>query len=461
MRYDVHYFNPSLGDDYGYSGMTPLPDVETFDACYRYVGTFEADDPDALFELLQDGGGGLGDETMQHYVLRHVLHTSMSLGDVAIQRTNGRLFQLQLEGWHELDFAMPIEEDEDWREGANADEIYAVGTIFVHYHPMSPPQWGMAPMLPNYSVYRNVFDALAAFKRFRLKDQRARDEPFPIFYRGQTDSRARLLPTRLRAAALTSTLEPKYGILDPTLPKQARDEIRKVQGEWARDERPMRSAEEHAQLLSEERVRWFDEAERSATEEATRRSPSVAALDPFRRRAAVRHYTELASGLLDITEDPDVAAYFASAGAKASGEECYGAIWAIDLNNLARFFNVERSEIPGGEKFTFTDRVAKWGDNRTWFEERGLVPVTFEIRNVTLPLARPTAQKGRFLNISAGDGSPLPLLAEVTWWSLIERWSYMAAFVQTGVTYENSTGVTERELFPLDAEHESLVSLSF
>jgi hypothetical protein len=86
-------------------GKTPGDEVATqaeFDRFYRYVGTFEAADLDELTGKLQGGGGGLGDKTMQHYVIRLVQHTSMTNGDIAIERDTGRVWFLDLWGWKQI-----------------------------------------------------------------------------------------------------------------------------------------------------------------------------------------------------------------------------------------------------------------------------------------------------------------------------------------------------------------------
>ena len=109
MKYDVHYADPTSlsalpGGREMLRGLRTL-DLATFDRCYRYVGTFEAADLDGLFALLQNGGGDLSDATIQRYVLRLVKHTSLSMGDIAVERESGKVWLLGLEGWRETPLA--------------------------------------------------------------------------------------------------------------------------------------------------------------------------------------------------------------------------------------------------------------------------------------------------------------------------------------------------------------------
>ena len=64
-----------------------------------YVGTIEAKDLDALFELCQNGGGGIGDPTMQKFVCRRIMKTSMSVGDIAVEHDSGKVWICGGMGW--------------------------------------------------------------------------------------------------------------------------------------------------------------------------------------------------------------------------------------------------------------------------------------------------------------------------------------------------------------------------
>ena len=83
-------------------GAVPLT-LAVFERCYRYVGAFEAESLDELFTLLQNGGGGLGDKTVQQYVIRPVKHTSLSMGDIAVERESGKVWLLALAGWKQVE----------------------------------------------------------------------------------------------------------------------------------------------------------------------------------------------------------------------------------------------------------------------------------------------------------------------------------------------------------------------
>jgi hypothetical protein len=334
--------------------------------------------------------------------------------------------------------------------GDDARPIDAVGTIYFKYNPLSPVNWNMAGFSTNVSVYADVAHALVAFKR-ALGERRPRAFS-SLFFRGQSSVSARLLPTRLRGDGPRAVLGPKYAhtIAAGTGPEVVK-QIHHIQGTWYRQETAMRSMDALLPHLPAEMVRGRDELERECVRHARARFSEIESLDEFRRRAAVRHYGGVVSSLVDVTEDPEIAAFFASGSTPDPDEQRYGMLWAVDIGELARLFAYEVVKVEGGEKIILTDQRQLWGDNKMFFEEQNLPPIRIEIVNVDLPLPRPTAQRGRFLSIEGGDGQPLPIAAELIWWSLIERWSYAVAFIQTGERYENvQTDITEERLFPKD-----------
>jgi hypothetical protein len=333
--------------------------------------------------------------------------------------------------------------------------IEAVGTIDVMFNPMSPVTWGIVHFDLNVSVYKNVVDALIALKRSFRDSRRAQPHEesggfSSLFFRGQPDVSFRLLPTRLRGNGPRALLGPKYApSIAPDTPPDVRAEIKRLQGTWYRKEEGMRSMENLVEYLSAEVVGERDEKEQVAIAAAKERFKEVADWDTFRLQAAVRHYTRVPSPLLDVSEDPEVAAFMATLGYQDDGEERYGMLWAVDIGRLKGLFAHEVVKVPGGEKIILTDQRQLWGDNQRFLDEQNLPPVRIEIVNVELPLPRPTAQKGRFLSIQGAAGQPIPMEAELVWWSMIERWSYGVAFIQTGVVYENlQTGVTKAQLLP-------------
>ena len=105
MRYDVHFCSAVLMTQQGAYPGDEISTLAQLDYFYRYVGTFEAPDLNGLVEKLQNGGGGLGDKTMQQYVIRQVQHTSMTMGDIAIERDTGRVWFLALWGWKQINLA--------------------------------------------------------------------------------------------------------------------------------------------------------------------------------------------------------------------------------------------------------------------------------------------------------------------------------------------------------------------
>jgi hypothetical protein len=76
----------------------------------------------------------------------------------------------------------------------------------------------------------------------------------------------------------------------------------------------MRTIENSMAEVSQQDLDCRDVLERAALEQASH-VPEVAALDPFQRRAVVRHYSRVLSPLLDVSTNPEVAAFFATGGA--------------------------------------------------------------------------------------------------------------------------------------------------
>lgn len=96
-------------------GPIPLVSLGDFHRGFDYVGKFEAYDLSDLFVSLQDGGGGLGhreEETeaegvsanvMQELLVRKAGHTSLSVGDVAVDLTMGIVFVCLMIGWRQIE----------------------------------------------------------------------------------------------------------------------------------------------------------------------------------------------------------------------------------------------------------------------------------------------------------------------------------------------------------------------
>src|SRR5262249_39645173 len=152
-------------------------------------------------------------------------------------------------------------------------------------------------------------------------------------------------------------------------------------------------------------------------------APEFADFDEFRKRAAVRHYCGVPSPLLDVSTNPEVAAFFATGGGSGHrpARGSIGMLYGIDLNTFVDLFDVTISSVPEGQKITLREMREKWGDNKKMFEDYGILPTRMEVVNVQLPFRRPQAQHARFLSLLHADGSVLPTETEHTWWSIIER----------------------------------------
>jgi hypothetical protein len=222
-------------------------------------------------------------------------------------------------------------------------------------------------------------------------------------------------------------------------------------GDWFERVEPMRTIEDSMAEVSQDEIDRRDVFERAAIERASQLR-EVAALDPFQRRAAVRHYSHVLSPLLDVSTSPEVAAFFATGGAsRAPAPGTIGMLWAIDLSFFQDLFLLKTSSIPGGEKANMTERRDEWGVNERLFEDYGVLPTRLELTSVELPFQRPQAQHARFISLAEENGAPLPAKTEFTWWSIIERRAYGCAFIQDGRTYENpSHNITPASLWPVN-----------
>ena len=213
----------------------------------------------------------------------------------------------------------------------------------------------------------------------------------------------------------------------------------------------MRTIEDTMAEVPEGDLDRRDVLERAAVEQASQ-IPEVAALDPFQRRATVRHYNRVVSPLLDVSTSPEVAAFFATGGGSQTPTPgTIGMLWAIDLNFFQDLFSLKTTSIPGGKKTNMTEQQDKWGANKRLFEEYGILPTRLELTSVELPFQRPQAQHARFFSLAEENGEPLPPKTEFTWWSIIERRAYGWAFIQDGRTYENPNhNITADSLCPVN-----------
>jgi hypothetical protein len=330
------------------------------------------------------------------------------------------------------------------------------GHINIPYSPMSPANWGIVAAQFHVFVYPDVRVALQALLQSAITLHAQRLEAGAaslfsdyIYYRGQTEITHRLLPTRLRGPRRELQPRERWGVPGGPPDKDPRDHF----GDWYEDIEPMREIEESVAELSADELKRRDESEAADVLRASKLS-SIARLGDFQKRAAVRHYSHAPSSILDLTTNPEVAAFFATGGgAKPPMPGQIGMLWAIDLNFLAGIFKFEIISIPDGIKIRMRETRDDWGDNKKMFEDQGILPACLEMTSVALPFGRPLAQHARFLSLTGENGEPLPLATEMTWWSIIERRAYMCAFIQDGKTYEQSShNITEASLLPKDDE---------
>lgn len=333
------------------------------------------------------------------------------------------------------------------------------GHVQFSYSPVSPMQYSLVPLGVDVLVYPRVELALEALSYWvekiwakRASSGRSAAPPFPIFFRGQSDIGARLLPTLLRGQgpAPPQPERPRYATVDPAAPDA--DKIYEQYGEWFETEQ-VHSADE---LMVRITAQWLFDCGRREQAALTRavQFPEVAALDPFQQRATVRHYAEIPSLILDVTKDPKVAALFATGGWAPPDRTIpvglLGMIWGIDLNPLSDLFHTRIEDGPTGKRFIL-EKPKDWGINKEMFADQQIPTAQLVFSDIELPFARPKAQKGMFLTIADIQGRPLPIIAELHWWSMIERWAYPTGFIHDGRVYEDPEGgVTRRSIDPPD-----------
>ena len=344
------------------------------------------------------------------------------------------------------------------------------GHIYLSYSPISPPNWGIAPVDVHQFVYSNIYVAIevllqvaANIQAQQLEQGSAELFARHLLFRGHSEVTQRLLPTRLRGPWRQPALRKRFSVAAPPLVKihgidfpsvafdPGGEAARAYWGDWFERVEPMRTIEDAMADVTQDDLDRRDVLERAAVERASQ-FPEVAALDPFQRRAVVRHYSRVISPLLDVSTSPEVAAFFATGGAsEAPRAGTIGMLWAIDLSFFQGLFSLKTTSIPGGKKTDMIEKPDKWGVNKRLFEDYGVSPTHLELTSVELPFQRPQAQHARFLSLAEEDGAPLPAKTEITWWSIIERRAYGCAFIQDGRTYENPNhNITADCLCPVD-----------
>ena len=343
---------------------------------------------------------------------------------------------------------------------APAEPPIPLGAVQFRYNPMSPAQWGLVPFNYDVPVYRDVTGALDAMtywvehiwaRRATSPGRSHAQLPFRILFRGHTEITNRLLPTLLRGPGPWPAAKPRQRYRPDVDPSVA-EEVRRHYGDWMESDPELRSADPLVARLS---TTWLMEcgAQEQAAIARAKTFPEIADLDTFRLRAIVRHYAGTPSWLLDMTTDSKVAAFFATGGGLPPGRRIpqgrYGALCAIDLSRLTDLFTLRVEPIPGGRRIILEQPKEEWGVNAKMFSDQGIPHGGLVFTDMVLSQLRPHAQRGIFISLSQSDGSPLPVLAELHWWSLIERWSYLTGFVHDGSIYEDkANGISRSRLLP-------------
>src|SRR5262249_27966873 len=127
-----------------------------------------------------------------------------------------------------------------------------------------------------------------------------------IFFRGQSDVAARLLPTKLRGPWQQPKARERISIADTPMIEFNGVKLPSVVleggdsdhwGSWYETDDEFRSIEDSMSLVNVEELARRDALEANAIASASR-VPEIGALDQFRQRAAVRHYSGVFSPLL-------------------------------------------------------------------------------------------------------------------------------------------------------------------
>ena len=289
------------------------------------------------------------------------------------------------------------------------------GHIYLSYSPTSPPNWGIASYYIHVFVYRNIHVALEVLLEVAGAIKAQRSERVigdlltgHLLFRGNSDVTQRLLPTHLRAPWSQPPPRERFSVADPpmvkvhgvSLPSVSFDpggaDARLYWGDWFERVEPIRTIEDSMADVSQEDIHRRDTVERAAVERASQ-LPEIASLGPFQRRAAVRHYSCVLSPLLDVSTNPEVAAFFATGGASsAPAPGTIGMLWAIDLSFFQDLFLLKTTSIPGGEKINMTEPRDKWGVNKRLFEDYGVLPTCLELHGLSCLSTSPGATRTLF-----------------------------------------------------------------
>ena len=114
-RFAVYLSNADLD-----ARKTKIMSLRNFHDNYVYVGTFKGGSVDAIYQLLQDGGGNLGvqcdretgepiAETLIHgHLIQELLiakagHTSLFSGDIAVDLSTGDISMCASFGWDKIE----------------------------------------------------------------------------------------------------------------------------------------------------------------------------------------------------------------------------------------------------------------------------------------------------------------------------------------------------------------------
>jgi hypothetical protein len=197
------------------------------------------------------------------------------------------------------------------------------GHIYFSYSSISPPNWGIVPFDVHVFVYSNIRVALEVLLQIATSIQAQRLEARSgelftgqLLFRGNSEVTQRLLPTRLRGPWRQPGPRERFSVAAPPmvrihgvdLPSVAFDlggeNARAYWDDWFERVEPMRTIENSVAEVSQEELDRRDVLERATVERASQ-LPEVAALDPFQRRAVVRHYSLVSSPLLDVSTSPD------------------------------------------------------------------------------------------------------------------------------------------------------------
>lgn len=95
------YFSEGIGGHHHWAKTANLPKMNALEKTHVFLGEFEAEDIDGLFEKMQAENWSPNGEAKPLIRSKGLRHTSMSVGDIVIE--DGKGVMCDMTGWFNLD----------------------------------------------------------------------------------------------------------------------------------------------------------------------------------------------------------------------------------------------------------------------------------------------------------------------------------------------------------------------